>query len=101
MTFITEMEEIMSGQTTEATSLSSLAERAAADSAWWKAPDERNALELPTRVLHVLDNAGITTIEQLKAAGPNRLRKLEGIGKLGFQQIVDLLRALDAENGGE
>jgi DNA-directed RNA polymerase alpha subunit len=98
MTFITEMEEIMSEQTTAATSLASLAERAAADSDWWKAPDQRNALELPTRVLHVLDNAGIHTVEQLKAAGPNRLRKLEGIGKLGFQQIVDLLRALDGES---
>jgi len=70
MTFITEMEEIMSEQTTAATTLASLAERAAADSDWWKQPDQRNALELPTRVLHVLDDAGIRTVEQLKAAGP-------------------------------
>jgi DNA-directed RNA polymerase alpha subunit len=86
------------------TPLSALAERAATASAWWKAEalEQRNELELPTRVLHVLDNAGIHTVEQLKAAGPHRLRKLEGIGKLGFEQIIALLRALDRQaNGGD
>ncbi len=103
--WITEMEEIMSEQnTTTATPLSALAERANASGAWWKADalDQRGELELPTRVLVLLENAGITTVEQLKAAGPNRLRQLEGIGKLAFNQIIDLLRALDREsaNGG-
>ncbi|QIG93848.1 MULTISPECIES: DNA-directed RNA polymerase subunit alpha C-terminal domain-containing protein [unclassified Bradyrhizobium] len=102
--WITEMEETMSEQSTTATPLSALAERATASGAWWKeeALEQRNELELPTRVLHVLDNAGITTIEQLKAVGPHRLRKLDGIGKLGFEQIITLLRALDRQsNGGE
>jgi DNA-directed RNA polymerase alpha subunit len=103
--WITEMEEIMSEQnTTTATPLSALAERANASGAWWKADalDQRSELELPTRVLVLLENAGITTVEQLKAAGPNRLRQLEGIGNLAFNQIIDLLRALDREsaNGG-
>jgi DNA-directed RNA polymerase alpha subunit len=89
--------------TTTATPLSALAERAAASSSWWKADalEQRSELELPTRVLHVLENAGITTVEELKAAGPHRLRVLDGIGKLGFQQIIDLLRALDRQNGGD
>jgi DNA-directed RNA polymerase alpha subunit len=93
----------MSEQTTTAvTPLSNLAEIAAANSGWWKANalGQRSDLELPTRVLHVLDNAGILTVEQLKAAGPYKLRQLEGIGKLGFQQIIDLLRVLDRHNGG-
>jgi DNA-directed RNA polymerase alpha subunit len=89
---------------TAATPLSALAERAAASSSWWKAEalEQRSELELPTRVLHVLDNAGITTVEELKAAGPRRLRMLDGIGKLAFDQIINLLRALDRRaNGGE
>lgn len=94
----------MSEQINDATQLSTLAESAAASSAWWKSDTlgQRSALELPTRVLRVLDNAGVSTVEQLKAAGPS-LRRLPGIGKLGFNQIVDLLRALDrqqANNGG-
>jgi hypothetical protein len=52
-------------------------------------------------VLACLANAGITTVEQLKAAGPHRLRLIEGIGKLGFDQIIDMLRALDRANGGD
>jgi DNA-directed RNA polymerase alpha subunit len=91
----------MTEQITNATRLSSLAEHAAASGAWWQQSDQRNEMELPTRVLHILDNAGITTVEQLKAAGPYRLRELEGIGKLGYQQIIDLLRALDRQNGGD
>jgi DNA-directed RNA polymerase alpha subunit len=89
--------------TTTATPLSALAERAAASSSWWKADalEQRSELELPTRVLHVLENAGITTVEELKAAGPHRLRVLDGIGKLGFQQIIALLQALDRANGGD
>ena len=92
----------MSEQTREATTLSSLAERANSSGDWWKegALDQRNALELPTRVLHILDNAGINTVEQLKAAGPDKLRKLEGLGKLGFSQIVELLRELDRQSNG-
>lgn len=90
--------------TNRTTQLSSLAEMAAANSGWWKADalDRRSELELPPRVLHVLDSAGIRTVEDLKAAGPHKLRKLDGIGKLGFEQIVALLRAFDRQaNGGE
>jgi DNA-directed RNA polymerase alpha subunit len=88
--------------TTTPTPLSALAERAAANGAWWNedALDQHNDLELPTRVLVALENAGITTVEELKAAGPHRLRKLEGVGKQGFDQIIALLRALDRQNGG-
>jgi DNA-directed RNA polymerase alpha subunit len=85
------------------TQLSALAENAAASGEWWKedALDHRNEMELPTRVLAALENAGITTVEQLKAAGPLRLRELAGIGKQGFDQIIALLRALDRQaNGG-
>jgi DNA-directed RNA polymerase alpha subunit len=78
------------------TPLAGLAERVHAGS-WWKegALDQPNELVLPTRVLVALENAGITTVEDLKAAGPNKLRSLPNLGKLGFQQIIDLLRALD------
>ena len=90
--------------TNQTTQLSSLAELAAANSGWWKsdALDQRSELELPPRVLNVLAGAGIRTVEELKAAGPHKLRKLDGIGKLGFNQIIDLLQALDRQaNGGD
>jgi hypothetical protein len=94
----------MTDQTTATThtNLATLALNAAATGEWWKpgALEHRPELALPPRVLAILDNAGITTVEQLKAAGPARLRDLEGIGKLGFDQIVELLRALDRQNGG-
>ncbi|MBR0753458.1 hypothetical protein JQ604_14820 [Bradyrhizobium jicamae] len=85
--------------------LSALAETAAATGAWWK-PDalgQRSDLELPSRVLTILDNAGIHTVDELKALGPQKLRKLDGIGKQAFEQIVALLQALDRQqaNGGE
>lgn len=99
--WITEMEETMTEQTS-LTKLSEVAAEAHANGAWWKsgALDERSALVLPKRVLTVLKDAGIDTVEQLKAAGPMRLRKLEGLGKLGFNQIIDLLRALDERQNG-
>lgn len=83
------------------TTLVGIAEQAVASGEWWKesAPSEPD-LVLPTRVLAALENAGITTVEQLKAAGPDRLRKLGGIGKGGFDQIVALLRALDRRGNG-
>ena len=104
--WITEMEETISDQisnSTNLTKLSEIAEQANASGAWWKsgALDERSELALPTRVLKVLENAGIMTVEQLKAAGPSRLRKLEGLGKLGFNQIIELLVRSIAQNGGE
>jgi hypothetical protein len=88
---------------TSLTHLSALAEQAIASDAWWKADAEpRNELALPSRVLAILDKAGIRTVEELKAAGPRRLRMLDGIGKLAFDQIINLLRALDRRaNGGE
>ena len=84
------------------TPLSALAEKAVATDAWWQEDklDQHNELELPTRVLVALANAGIHTVEQLRAAGPHRLRELPHVGKLGFQQIIGCLRALDRQNGG-
>ncbi|MBT1509338.1 hypothetical protein KIP88_02390 [Bradyrhizobium sp. SRL28] len=84
------------------TLLSSLAERAAAKGEWWKedALDKPNALALPARVLAILANADITTVEQLKAAGPAKLRELPHLGKQAFEQIIELLRELDRQNGG-
>jgi len=91
----------MTTPATSATPLSTLAETAVASGEWWKEDSlgQRSDLELPTRVLVALENAGITTVEQLRAAGPHKLRELEGLGKLGFEQIVTLLRALDRQNG--
>ena len=79
------MSEISSD--TNLTRLSVLAEQATAKANGGKmdALDQRHELALPTRVLAILDNAGITTVEQLKTAGPHRLRKLDGLGKLGFR----------------
>jgi DNA-directed RNA polymerase alpha subunit len=86
---------------TATTPLSSLAEHAAANTDWWKeSAPARNELELPGRVIAALGSAGIHTVAQLRAAGPHKLRKLDHIGKLGFQQIVDLLRALDRQSNG-
>jgi DNA-directed RNA polymerase alpha subunit len=94
----------MTDQTTTAideTPLGKLAETNVASTEWWK-PDapERSEFELPTRVLKALEDDGIMTVAQLKAAGPHRLRNIEHIGKQGFDQIVTLLRALDRQNGG-
>jgi hypothetical protein len=85
------------------TKLATLAEQATASSAWWKeeALTAPSALALPTRVLVALDNAGISTVEQLKQAGPHRLRRLEGLGRHGFEKIIGLLRALDTQGNGE
>ena len=92
----------MTTEQTTNTKLADLAERGAANGDWWSeaAQNQRNDLELSTHVLRSLENAGITTVEQLKAAGPLRLSKLDGIGKGGMQEIVDMLRALDRMNGG-
>jgi DNA-directed RNA polymerase alpha subunit len=92
----------MTEQTENTMTLSALAEQAVASIEWWKegALEKPNALELPTRVMVALENAGIHTVEQLKAAGPHRLRELEGVGKGGFEQIIELLRELDRQNGG-
>lgn len=92
----------MTEQIHDTTTLAALAEQAAGRGAWWNpdALDQPNALELPTRVMAALENAGIHTVEQLKAAGPHKLRELEGVGKGGFDQIIELLRELDRQNGG-
>ena len=83
------------------TPLKALAEQASPPANWWNedAP-KRSELELPGHVLQALGEAGIHTVAQLRAAGPVRLRKLPHIGKLAYQQIVDLLRALDKQNNG-
>jgi hypothetical protein len=83
--------------------LAALAERASASGDWWKenATPETPDLVLPGRVLAALADAGIETVEQLKAAGPQKIRGLDKIGPQAFEQIVALLRALDREaNGG-
>lgn len=87
---------------TDTTTLAALAEHAAASGAWWdeKIIDQPNELELPTRVLVALGNAGIHTVAQLKAAGPIKLREVPHLGKQAFDQIIALLRALDRQNGG-
>jgi len=92
----------MSEQITNATKLADVAERAACAAEWWKesALEQPNDLVLPTRLMVVLDNAGITTVEQLKAAGPTKLQNLPHIGKQGFQQIVAMLRAFDRQCNG-
>jgi hypothetical protein len=88
--------------TTDNTPLGKLAETNVASTEWWK-PDapERSEFELPTRVLKALEDVGILTVAQLKAAGPHKLRELPHVGKLGFDQILALLRALDRKNGGD
>lgn len=88
--------------TTTGTSLAALATDAAASGNWWEegALEHRPELALPTRVLALLDNAGITTVEQLKAAGPARLRELPHLGKQAFEQIIELLRAFDRQQNG-
>jgi DNA-directed RNA polymerase alpha subunit len=88
---------------TTTTTLASLAEQASATGEWWKetALDAPNELVLPTRVLKALDNAGINTVEALKAAGPAKLREIPHLGKQGFELIIAMLRALDRQNGGE
>ena len=65
---------------TSATRLTALAETATASGAWWKpeALENRSELVLPTRVLRILENAGITTVEQLKAAGLSRCASWRG-----------------------
>lgn len=93
--------------TIQSPTLADLAKQAASEGAWWeeKALDTRNPMELPTRVMVALENAGIHTVADLKRAGPHRLRELDGVGKQGFDMIVELLRAYEAKqkamNGAE
>ena len=83
------------------TPLKALAEQANPPENWWNEDTpKRSELELPGHILQALGEAGIHTVAQLRATGPTRLRKLPHIGKLAYQQIIDLLRALDRQNGG-
>ena len=78
---------------TPETPLKALAERANPPENWWNEDTpKRSELELPGHILQALGEAGIHTVAQLRATGPTRLRKLPYIGKLAYQQIVDLLR---------
>lgn len=80
--------------------LDDLAATAAAEGDWWNQdnPPESD-LALPPRVIDALSRNGIETVEQLKAAGPVKLREMEHIGKQAFDQIVAMLRAFEKKNG--
>ena len=92
----------MTDQTTTGTTLASVVEKALATGAWWEENklDQPSELVLPTRILVTLGNAGINTVEELKAAGPQKLREIPHLGKGAFEQIVAFLRALDRQKGG-
>ena len=89
--------------TTTQTKLSDLAASAAATGAWWDegALDKPNVLVLPTRVLVILGNAGITTIEALKGRRPGQLSASCRISaSRRSPRSSDLLRELDRQKGG-
>ena len=92
----------MTNQTPTSTTLASVAEKAAANGNWWSEDrlDKPSELVLPTRILAALENVGINTVEDLKAAGPAKLREIPHLGKGAFEQIIEFLRALDRLNNG-
>ena len=61
---------------------------------WWKEqPEEMMALS--AHIVDKLANAGITTIGQVREAGPDKLLEIEGIGKVALEEIKTWLRWLD------
>jgi len=63
---------------------------------WWKEqPEELNALS--DHIIQKLILAGIKTVEQVRAAGPEKLLAIDGIGRGALQEIKTWLRSLDSE----
>lgn len=61
---------------------------------WWRVPPEGT----PTLSQHIVDKlvaAGISTVEAVKEAGPDKLMQIDGIGKVAMAEIREWLCALD------
>lgn len=63
---------------------------------WWKRqPPELG--ELSGHIVRKLADADITTVEQVREAGPDKLLEIDGIGKVALEEIKEWLRSLDGE----
>jgi hypothetical protein len=61
---------------------------------WWKEPPEAIG-NLSPHIVDKLVAGGITTIEQVREAGPIRLLEVDGIGRVALEEIRAWLRSLD------
>jgi DNA integrity scanning protein DisA with diadenylate cyclase activity len=65
---------------------------------WWKEPSP----EIDRLSPHIVDKlvaAGISTIAQVREAGPLKLMEVDGIGKVALEEIRTWLRSLDSDEG--
>lgn len=63
---------------------------------WWQ--EQREELtELSDHILNRLIGAGFNTIQDVRNAGPDRLREINGIGNVALEEIRCWLRRLDSE----
>jgi hypothetical protein len=61
---------------------------------WWdELPNELDGL--PEHIARKLVAAGITSADQVRSAGPGKLREVDGIGNVAFADIKQWLRDLD------
>lgn len=54
-------------------------------------------LEISTRACNALAAAGIETLQQLQETDPRLIRRLQGVGKLTYREIMDELAAHQAD----
>lgn len=66
---------------------------------WWREEAESNIFDsLSVRTKAALLNAGIDTIEKLRASNRQALLLLPGFGTVGLRQVTELLCSLDDVN---
>jgi len=64
---------------------------------WWQDRPEE-VTELSEHILNRLIGAGFHTVAEVRDAGPERLRQIEGIGNVALEEIKNWLRRLDGES---
>ena len=66
---------------------------------WWQSDkDDRHDDELsglPGGVANALRRKGLDTAQKIRDAGPNELRYVYGLGRVGFKRIKEWLREFD------
>jgi NAD-dependent DNA ligase len=56
---------------------------------------------LPEHIVDKLVAAGFNTVEDVRAADPKKIRLIEGIGRVAFEEIKTWLQSLDDEESGD
>jgi|GEM_PF-2560375 len=64
---------------------------------WWREPREE-ITELSEHICDKLSGAGLKTIADVRAAGPDALQRIPGIGPVALAEIMAWLRWLDGDD---